>query len=107
MTSARHVSRGIFKIATFNPFHYQFENEPFAQKNWPGLPLSPGRAVFCSRRHTSFLRYRAHFLIFEHYTSSFTTYPLHFYLAKLLLHIDNHSPPPPRQAGKEVREIFK
>ena len=37
--------RGILKLATFNSSHYQFENEPFAKKNWPGLPLSPGRAV--------------------------------------------------------------
>ena len=47
------LARGIFKIAAFNSSHYQFENEPFSQKKWPGLPLSPGRAVFCSRSYTS------------------------------------------------------
>ena len=46
--------RGILELTAFNSSHYQFENEPFANKKWPGLPLSPGKGcVFFLSRHTS------------------------------------------------------
>ena len=32
--------RGILELTALRSSHYQFENEPFAKKNWPGLPLS-------------------------------------------------------------------
>ena len=41
--------RGILEITAFNSSHYQLENEPFAKKKWPGLPLSPWGQWFFSK----------------------------------------------------------
>ena len=72
--------RGILELAAFNSSHYQFENEPFAKKNWPGLP---GRTVFFLGTHTSGTAYytltnnsylKINFVIFEQFSLSWCNF---------------------------------